>query len=164
MKTNSKSLKVVITTIALVFVVLLSSLILTACGGGEEDTHSTYTFETDIPEEITVGETHNYNMTLKADEVREEGYAHVLIQIELSDTENVDIFATDSLQQEYNLAEIGYWGPPTGFEITPDYSATTPIRVVIREAGSYTVTLKLIDLDNDNAVITEQTNTYTAVV
>ena len=157
MKTNSKSLKGIFTAIALTFVVLLAGLMLMGCG----DSHSTYVFETDMPAQLKVGETYNFNITLKADKVREEGYAHARILLELDNSQDLEIIASDSQGHQFDLADIGAWGPEEGFELTPDYSATTPIKLTIKEAGTFTVTLKLVDLDKDSAVIVEETNTYT---
>lgn len=157
MKTNSKSLKGILTAIALTFVVLLAGLMLMGCG----DPHSTYVFETDMPSELTVGKTYDFNVTLKANDVREEGYAHVRILLELDNSEDLEIIASDTEGHQFNLADLGTWGPAEGFELTPDYNVTTPIKLTVKEAGTFTVTLKLVDLDNDNAVIVEDTNVYT---
>ena len=157
MKTNSKVLKGALTAITLSLVVMFVMLALVGCG----DPHSTYVFETDMPAQLKVGETYNFNITLKADKVREEGYAHARILLELDNSQDLEIIASDSQGHQFDLADIGAWGPEEGFELTPDYSATTPIKLTIKEAGTFTVTLKLVDLDKDSAVIVEETNTYT---
>lgn len=61
--------------------------------------------------------------------------------------------ATDSNNVEYNIAELGYWGPPSGFAVQGDFTNTTPIKATFTEAGKYTIKLSLINL-TDNSVIT----------
>lgn len=73
----------------------------------------------------------------------------------------LQLWAKDTNNQWWNIVETG-WGPPNGFPITPDYNVTTPVYVVADTQGTYTVTVKLIDLDT-NQVITEEQVSATVV-
>lgn len=167
MKTKSKSLKFAFTLVIAMFTVLLSGFVLTACGGNkqpeapsETTARSTYVFETTMPSNLTVGETYNFDVTLKADKVGNEGYEHVRILLEIDNSENLEIVAVTDEGHEIDVGLIGAWGPESGFALTPDYNETTSVKLRIKTAGTFTVTMKLVDLDNNNAVIIEDTDTY----
>ncbi len=158
---KTKSLKTSLSIIAIAFIVLLTGLLFASCGN--TDPHSTYVFETDAPEQVTVNEQINFNVTLKAQDIREEGYEKVLIRLELDKEAGMEIVASDGQGHEFNLTDLQTWGPSTGFELTKDYEATTPIQFRATQAGTFSITLKVVDLNNDEAVITEQTATITVV-
>lgn len=158
MKTNTKNLKYIITATILTLVVLMTGFILASCG---QNLYSTYKFETDAPNEIYVGEQVNFNVTLKTDELGEKGYESVQIWLELDNDQNLDIVATDEQGREFNLSELKTWGPSTGFELPAEYSATTPIKFTAKQSGEFSITLKVVDLKNDNSIIVETTSNFT---
>ena len=155
-----KSLKTSLSIIAIAFIVLLAGLLFASCGN--TDPHSTYVFETDAPEQVEVNEQINFNVTLKAKDIREEGYEKVLIRLELDKEDGMEIIASDGEGHEYNLTDLKTWGG-SGFELTKDYEVSTPIQFRATKAGTFSLTLKLVDLNNDEEVITEQTATITVV-
>jgi hypothetical protein len=53
------------------------------------------------------------------------------------------------------VAQIGYWGPEYGFPISADYSETTEFTAIFSDAGEYTITFSLVDLDAGEALVTE---------
>ena len=59
------------------------------------------------------------------------------------------------------MAQIGYWGPPSGFAVGGTFTNETPIKATYPEAGTYVSRLSLIDLNNSNAVITSKEFTVT---
>ncbi len=132
-------------------------------GCGEVDNHSTYIFAVDAPAQITVNETVEVDVALKADEVRELGYEKVLIKVDVTDKENMTLKATDTQGQEWDVAQIGYWGPPEGFEVANDYDVTTTFKATAKKAGTYTITLNLVDMNSEQAVLTTKTITVKAV-
>ena len=152
MKTNTKNLKYKLTAMTLILIVLMTGFILASCG---QNLYSTYKFETDAPNEIYVGEQVNFNVTLKTDELGEKGYESVQIWLELENDQNLDIVATDEQGREFNLSELKTWGPSTGFELPAEYSATTPIKFTAKQPGDFSITLKVVDLKNDNSIIVE---------
>lgn len=132
-------------------------------GCGETDNHSTYKFVTDNVSQVTVNQQKNVGVTLKADEVRELGYDKVLIKVDVSDKANLELKATDTQGHEWDVVQVGYWGPPDGFEIANDYEVTTTFKVTVTQEGDFSVKLDLVDLENNDAVITTKTIDFSAV-
>ena len=132
-------------------------------GCGETDNHSTYKFVTDNVSQVTVNQQKNVDVTLKADKVRDLGYDKVLIKVNASDKTNLELKATDTQDQEWDVAQVGYWGPPNGFAISNDYDVTTTFKVTAKKAGDYTVKLDLVDLANAENIIATQTISFKAV-
>lgn len=158
MKTNTKNLKYKLTAMTLILIVLMTGFILASCG---QNLYSTYKFETDAPNEIYVGEQVNFNVTLKTDELGEKGYESVQIWLELENDQNLDIVATDEEGREFNLSELKTWGPSDGFELPTQYNVTTPIKFTAKQPGDFSITLKVVDLKNDNSIIVETTSNFT---
>lgn len=86
-------------------------------------------------------------------------HSNVQIQVNITGPATPKLLATDSNGVEYDIAQLGYWGPPSGFAVQGDFTNTTPIKATFTEEGSYTIELKLVDLTNSNAVITSKTFT-----
>lgn len=82
-------------------------------------------------------------------------YSKVRIKIDVSGPSTPKIIAKDSLGNKHNIAQIGYWGPPEGFTVGGDFTNTTPVKATFAEAGTYTITLSLINLEN-SSVITQK--------
>ena len=133
-----------------------------AAGCGQDTIHSTYQFQVEDVSQVNVNQQTNIDVTLKATEIRSEGYDKVLIRVDVTNKDNLELKATDTQSQEWDVAQVGYWGPPDGFAITKDYDVTTEFRVTAKAEGAYTVTLNLVDLDNNDAVLATKTITFTA--
>lgn len=133
-----------------------------AAGCGQDTIHSTYQFQVEDVSQVTVNQQTNIDVTLKATDIRSEGYDKVLIRVDATNKDNLELKATDTQSQEWDVAQVGYWGPPDGFAITKDYDVTTEFRVTAKAEGAYTVTLNLVDLDNNDAVLATKTITFTA--
>lgn len=89
-------------------------------------------------------------------------YPKVRIKVDLvSGPATPEILATDSAGTTYNLAQIGYWGPESGFAVGGTFTNETPITATYPKAGTYVTKLSLLDLNNDNAVITSKEFTVT---
>lgn len=84
-------------------------------------------------------------------------HTNVRIKVDITGPATPKIMATDSLDNEIDIAQEGYWGPPSGFAVGGDFTNTTPIKATFTEEGSYTITLSLIDVTNSNDVITSKT-------
>lgn len=84
-------------------------------------------------------------------------FATVQIKVDITGPATPQILATDSSGVEHDIAQIGYWGPPSGFPVQGDFVNTTPIKATFPEEGTYTIKLSLVDLANANAVITTKT-------
>ena len=82
-------------------------------------------------------------------------YTNVQIKVEqLSGPSTPEILATDSAGNTYNIAEIGAWGPPSGFAVGGSFENVTPIIATYDVAGTYVSRISLVDVNNSNAVIT----------
>lgn len=86
-------------------------------------------------------------------------YATVRIKVDISGPATPVLLATDSLGTEIDIAQEGFWGPPSGFPIQGDFTNTTPIKATFPEEGTYTITLSLINVNNSNSVITSKSFT-----
>lgn len=120
--------------------------------------HSEFQMTSDAPETATVGQEVVANVGISVKTEGNTGYAKVQFQFDSQRPEggNITFKATDSEQQEHSFQNSGTWGPPEGFAIPADYSATTPFTVSADKAGTYTVTYKLVNLE-DSSVICEST-------
>lgn len=134
---------------------------LAACG--EKDIHSKYALEVSDFGEVIVGQQKNVDVTLKASDIREEGYDKVLIMVDVSDKDNLTLKATDTQSQEWDVSQVGYWGPPSGFPIAADYDVTTTFKATALKTGDYTVKLRLVNLDDKNHTLASKTITFKAV-
>ena len=95
-------------------------------------------------------------VTIKPLEVLDIGYERVRFEIEV-DGEAFHIWATDSEDNTFDVAELGFWGPQEGFAIDKNYTETTDFTLQFYEIGDYQITFRLIDMDNENAIIIEET-------
>lgn len=86
-------------------------------------------------------------------------HTNVRIKVDITGPATPQILATDSAGIEYNIAQIGYWGPAGGFAVGGDFVNETPIKATFPEEGTYIITLSLIDVANGNAVIASRTFT-----
>lgn len=86
-------------------------------------------------------------------------HTNVRIKVDITGPATPQILATDSAGIEYNIAQIGYWGPAGGFAVGGDFVNETPIKATFPEEGTYVTTLSLIDVANGNAVIASRTFT-----
>lgn len=82
----------------------------------------------------------------------------VQIKVDITGPATPKILATDSAGTEYDIAQLGYWGPPSGFAVGGDFVNRTPIKATFVEEGSYTIKLSLIDVNNPASVFA--TNTF----
>lgn len=80
-------------------------------------------------------------------------HSNVRIKVDITGPAIPKLLATDSTGVEHDIAQIGYWGPDTGFAVGGDFTNTTDIKATFPEEGTYTITLSLIDVANSNAVI-----------
>lgn len=112
-----------------------------------------YTFELQYTGKIEKNVTKEANVLLIGKSATM--YSKVRIKIDVSGPSTPKIIAKDSLGNEYDIAQIGYWGPPQGFAVGGDFTNTTPVKATFAEAGTYTITLSLINLEN-STVITQK--------
>lgn len=91
-------------------------------------------------------------------------YSNVRIKLEfVSGPATPKIMATDSNGTDFDLENIGYWGPPSGFAVGGDFENKTAIRAVYPKAGTYVSRLSLVDVNNNEAVISSNEFTVTVL-
>lgn len=107
------------------------------------------TFEGEVKKDIPK----NATVTLKG--TNATPYSNVQIKVEqISGPSTPEILATDSAGNTYNIAEIGAWGPASGFAVGGSFENVTPIIATYSEAGTYVSRISLVDVNNSNSVIT----------
>lgn len=84
-------------------------------------------------------------------------HTNVQIKVDVKGPATPKLIATDTTGVEHDIAQLGSWGPQGGFAVQGDFVNKTPIKATFVEEGSYTITLSLIDLANNNSVITSKT-------
>lgn len=84
-------------------------------------------------------------------------HTSVQIKVDVTGPATPKILATDATGTEYDIAQLGYWGPPSGFQVGGDFVNRTEVKTTFIEEGSYTIKLSLVDLANGNAIITTKT-------
>lgn len=83
-------------------------------------------------------------------------YDNVRIKVDIEGPATPKVIAYDSNNKPIDIAQEGYWGPSAGFPIQGSFTNTTPIIATFPEAGTYQITLSLIDVKNaDNVIITK---------
>ena len=81
----------------------------------------------------------------------------VQIKVDIKGPATPKLLAIDTSGVEHDIAQLGFWGPQSGFAVQGDFVNKTPIKATFVEEGSYTIILSLIDLANNNSVITSKT-------
>jgi VCBS repeat-containing protein len=116
--------------------------------------HSEYALSTgSVPTSLRVGDTAPVDVTLAATEVKDVGYGNARVNVAVAGPGQAHLLAKDTNGTEFDVAEIGYWGPTGGFPIAKDYSITTPFTCGFEAAGEYTITLSLVDMADSQKVL-----------
>lgn len=92
-------------------------------------------------------------------------YEHARLIAEATTPEgaNVQLLGTDSQGLEHNIIQNG-WGDAQGYKIGgKDVMQVLNLKGIFSELGDYTITLKLIDRDNSDTVIAQNTFNFKAV-
>ncbi len=76
-------------------------------------------------------------------------YSKVRVKIKIEGPATPVILARDSNNTQYNVAQLEYWGPQTGFPVNSATINVTPIQATYPEAGTYTTTLSLVDVSQE---------------
>lgn len=113
-----------------------------------------YQMSSDAPSTATVSEEVSANVTISVKTAGNTGYSKVQFQVDSQRPEgaNMTFKATDPQQQEFTFQNSGTWGPPEGFAISADYSATTLFKVSADKPGTYTVNYKLVNLEDSSTI------------
>lgn len=139
---------------------LTSTLIFATNANPGATTNNGYEFIVAFEGEVKKDVPKNATVTLRG--TNATPYTNVQIKVaQLSGPSTPEILATDSQGNTYNIAEIGEWGPPSGFAVGGSFENVTPIIATYDKAGTYVSRISLVDVNNSNAVITSKEFTVT---
>lgn len=119
---------------------------------------STYKFIYEIPEgDVVAGVPVELPITTKYDILGDEDYDSVLIKVEGKSTEG-DAGVTfkitaHGIENEHTFVGSGQWGPPEGWKLPADFNSTNTWTLIFPEAGDYTISFWLEDLDTGNKIV-----------
>lgn len=141
---------------------LTSTLIFATSTNPGATINSGYEFIVAFEGEVKKDVPKNATVTLRG--TNATPYSNVQIKVEqLSGPSTPEILATDSAGNTYDIADIGAWGPPSGFAVGGSFENVTPIIATYDVAGTYVSRISLVDVNNSNAVITSKEFTVTVV-
>lgn len=125
-------------------------------------TTSEYNFEINYTGNIIEDEDKEATVVLEGTEATP--YTNVRIKVDfVSGPSTPSIIAYDTNGIGYNIVEFGYWGPEAGFAVGGTFRNETPILARYLEPGTYVVRLSLVDVNNNEAVITSEEFTQTVL-
>ena len=126
-----------------------------------EPNYVDYTIEFNYSGKIIFGEEKAMELITKSSMGKNYDHARIILDATTPDGGNVQLKGTDETQTEYDLIDSG-WGDPSGYAIGgQNVNKVLNLRGIFDKAGEYTLTFKLIDRDNSDAVIAENTFTVT---
>lgn len=131
-------------TIVILMTIMISISILSGTVNAAEE----YSFELEYTGEIVANEEKDAAVSLIG--VNGTQYTNVRIKVEVTGPATPKLIATDSLSNQIDIAQTGFWGPEEGFPIQGSFTNRTPIKATFPEAGNYSIRLSLIDLNNSN--------------
>lgn len=132
--------------------VLLSTVVLGADQG--------YEFFLKYEGDIVAGVEKNATVTLTGTEATP--YTNVRVEsVHVSGPAKATIYAYDANGNKFDLSETGDWGPTSGFAVGGTFTNDTKITAIYPEAGTYVSVLRLVDLNNNNDIITSKEFTIT---
>lgn len=100
-------------------------------------------FVYEIPEEIELDEYADVDVSF----ITNQQYEDVRFEFSAEGPDDVEFKAQDSDSTWYTFTNEGSWG--TWFDISDDYEATTSWQIKFTEYGTYSITFKLVDEDED---------------
>ena len=108
-------------------------------------------FELKYDGDIVVNETKEGSVILRG--TNASTYSNVRVKEDVEGPGTPKLIATDTNQQEFDLVDIKYWGPPDGFPVAGTFENETPIKATFPVAGTYTIKLTLVNMQASEAEI-----------
>ena len=108
-------------------------------------------FELKYDGDIVVNETKEGSVILRG--TNASTYSNVRVKVDVDGPGTPKLIATDTNQQEFDLVDIKYWGPPDGFPVAGTFENETPIKATFPVAGTYTIKLTLVNMQASEAEI-----------
>lgn len=122
-----------------------------------EPKYEDYKIKLDYTGEIIKEEAKEMEISYSSPMGRYYAHARLIASAITPEGAEAKLLANDTASLEFDLLENG-WGDSQGYEIGgKDIKQTLDVRGVFSKEGKYTITLKLIDRDNSDAVIAEET-------
>ncbi len=106
-------------------------------------TYSNYTISSTAPDTVYVDQAAEFTVSVKGDGGGDTSYT-AIYRYEIT---GGDYKLEYKDGEEWKELTGGYFGPPSGFELTPDWEATTNIRFTALEKATYNMVLKLETMD-----------------
>lgn len=139
--------KIILSLILLAIIVMLVNFSYAA-------TDNTLHFDISYTGEVTVNEEKSATIILAGENT--QVYTNVIVKVDIDGPTKPKVLATDSLGNQIDIAQEGYWGPQAGFTIGGTFSNETPIKATFTQAGTYTITLSLLNVQNNNDILTSK--------
>jgi len=145
-----KKLKIIF--LSLVFILMI-------CISSYAATDNTVNFDISYTGEVKVNEEKSATIILAGQNTTV--YTNVRVKVDIQGPEKPKVIATDSLGNQIDIAQEGYWGPEAGFTIGGTFSNQTPIKATFTKAGTYTITLSLLNVqsNSNNDILTSRVTT-----
>ena len=87
-------------------------------------------------------------------------HSNVRVKVDIEGPAKPKLMATDSAGNLIDIAEEGYWGPASGFPIQGTFRNETKVTSTASEPGTYTFTLSLLDVQNNNDILAQKAITF----
>lgn len=100
---------------------------------------------------VLVGEEKESSAILKG--VEATPHSNVRINVKVDGPATPELIAIDSHGTKINIVDYGYWGPEQGFAVGGNFNNITPVKAKFPKAGKYTITLSLVDMQNNQSII-----------
>lgn len=114
-------------------------------------------FELKYDGDVVVNETKEGSVILRG--TNATTYSNVRVKVEVTGPGTPKIIAVDTSDQEFDMVELGYWGPSQGFPVAGTFENETPIKATFPVAGTYTIKLTLVNMQAQEAEIISKTFT-----
>lgn len=136
--------------IALVCIVVIASLLLPNISNAAETGIS---ITLNRPDLIDAKEQVDASVTLTNNSGID--YSNVRVLVEWWGPSAPELLATD-YTGTYDLSQIRYWGPESGFPCANGYTATTPIKATFNTPGKYVISVALVDVSKESNEVVAQ--------
>lgn len=122
-----------------------------------EPKYTDYDIDLKYTGEIKSGVEKDMQLTVSSVLGRYYDHARIIAESQTPGDATVKLLATDDQQLEHDIIESG-WGDASGYKIGGDnVNQVLNVRGLFSEEGKYSITIKLIDRDDSDAVIATKT-------
>jgi len=87
-------------------------------------------------------------------------HSNVRVKVDIEGPAKPKLMATDSAGNVIDIAQEGFWGPASGFPIQGTFRNETKVISTATEPGTYTFTLSLLDVQNNNDILAQKAVTF----